>query len=169
MRTHILVATAALLCSGTAMAQSSSPPVPGALNPAVTQDDLMQTVCVRGWTRTVRPPEDYTEALKHQQFDASGLRAQGLGMRDFEEDHLIPLELGGNPTDPANLWLQPRNPADGWGADRKDDLEGALNALVCSGRLPLAEAQQAIASGWQAAYVRFGAAVQEYQAEHRRR
>jgi hypothetical protein len=166
MRTHVLVLAASFLCAGSALAQSSSPPIPGAVNPAVTPDNIMQTICVRGWTKTIRPPEDYTEALKHQQFDASGLRAQGLGLRDFEEDHLIPLELGGNPTDPSNIWLQPRTPADGWGADRKDDLEGALNALVCSGRLPLADAQQAIATGWQAAYVRFQADVQAYQAEH---
>jgi hypothetical protein len=164
-----LFAAATFLCAGSAMAQSSTPPVPGALNPAVTQENLMQTVCVRGWTRTVRPPEEYTEDLKRQQFRASGYASVGLGMRDFEEDHLVPLELGGSPTDPSNLWLQPRTPPDGWGADRKDDLEGALNALVCSGRLPLADARQAIATGWQAAWVRFQADVQAYAEEHRRR
>ena len=28
---------------------------PGALNPAVTPDDLYSTICRRGWTRTIRP------------------------------------------------------------------------------------------------------------------
>ena len=27
---------------------------------------------------------------------------------DYEEDHLIPLELGGAPRDPNNLWPEPR-------------------------------------------------------------
>jgi hypothetical protein len=27
--------------------------------------------------------------------------------REYELDHLIPLELGGDPLDPQNLWLQP--------------------------------------------------------------
>ncbi len=166
MRISVLVFAASFLCAGAAMAQSSSPPVPGAVNPAVNQGNIMQTICVRGWTRTVRPPEDYTESLKYKQFQEQGLAAQGQRMRDYEEDHLVPLELGGNPTDPANLWLEPRVPADGWTSDRKDDLEGALNALVCSGRLSLDEARQAIATGWQAAYVRFQNDVLAYAAEH---
>jgi hypothetical protein len=43
----------------------------------------------------------------------------------------------------------------GWTADRKDDLEAALNRLVCAGSLSLAEAQQAIASNWIEAYRRY--------------
>jgi hypothetical protein len=52
----------------------------------------------------------------------------------YEEDHLIPLGLGGAPSDPRNLWPEPRTPPDGWGADRKDEPEFVLNQLVCSGR-----------------------------------
>jgi hypothetical protein len=70
----------------------------------------------------------------------------------YEEDHLIPLGLGGAPSDERNLWPEPRTSPDGWGADRKDELELALNQLVCSGRLPLREAQRAIATDWIAAY-----------------
>jgi hypothetical protein len=33
-------------------------PPPGALNPAVTQATISQTICMRGWTRTVRPARD---------------------------------------------------------------------------------------------------------------
>ena len=73
-------------------------------------------------------------------------------MRDYEEDHLVPLSLGGAPDDERNLWPEPRKSADGWDADRKDELELALNRLVCAGRLPLATAQEAIARDWTAAY-----------------
>ena len=77
------------------------------------------------------------------------------GGSQYEEDHLIPLGLGGAPADPRNLWPEPRTSPDGWGADRKDELEFALNQLVCSGRLLLREAQQAIATDWIAAYRRY--------------
>ena len=31
------------------------PTVPGATNPAVTQDNIKSTICVSGWTKTIRP------------------------------------------------------------------------------------------------------------------
>ena len=56
--------------------------------------------------------------------------------RDYQEDHLISLELGGDPVDPRNLWPEP-NPR----ATEVDKLENELNAKVCSGELTLIEAQ----------------------------
>jgi hypothetical protein len=64
----------------------------------------------------------------------------------------VPLGLGGAPYDPRNLWPEPRVIADGWNAAVKDELEATLPRLVCSGRVPLAEAQRAIARDWIAAY-----------------
>ena len=78
---------------------------PGAINPDVTQQTIETTICVRGWTRLVRPPENYTEALKREQIKTYGYDDRRL--RDYEEDHLIPLALGGAPTDPRNLWPEP--------------------------------------------------------------
>ena len=126
---------------------------PGAVNPVVTQETIDATICVRGWTHTVRPSAEYTEALKRRQ-----IREYGYGdrrLRSYEEDHLLPLDLDGSPTDPRNLWPEPRDPPDGWGADRKDELEAVLVRLVCSGRLSLAEAQRAIVTDWIAAYRRY--------------
>ena len=37
---------------------------PGALNPAVTQANIRQTICQDGWTDTIRPPESVTEPEK---------------------------------------------------------------------------------------------------------
>jgi hypothetical protein len=139
-----------------ALAQSSLPdPVltPGAVNPAVTQDNIGSTICVRGWTRTVRPPESYTRELKRRQIREYGYADQRL--RDYEEDHLIPLDLGGAPRDPRNLWPEPRYPADGWTAERKDELEARLVRLVCAHRVPLQVARDAIARDWRAAYRRY--------------
>jgi hypothetical protein len=69
-------------------------PPPGALNPDLTQATIHQTICVRGWTRTVRPPYAYTNALKHRQIAERHLPG---GMHDYQEDHLVPLDLGGDP------------------------------------------------------------------------
>jgi hypothetical protein len=146
----------AVLAVGAAFAQSPLPDparTPGARNPAVTQEIIGKTICVRGWTRTVRPPSSFTSTLKHDQLRAWGYSDQQ--MSDFEEDHLIALELGGAPDDKRNLWPEPREQTDGWSADRKDALEGELNRLVCAGRVPLAEAQRAVSQDWTAAYRRF--------------
>ena len=55
----------------------------------------------------------------------------------YQEDHLISLELGGDPTDPRNLWPEPYPRA----AD-VDRIENELNAAVCSDRLSLRDAQE---------------------------
>lgn len=137
---------------------------PGATNPAVTQATIGSTICVSGWTATVRPPSSYTTALKREQIAAYGYTDTSLA--DYEEDHLIPLELGGAPSDPRNLWPEPYSVslADGTpdGARVKDQLENKLRALVCGGTLPLATAQQAIATDWVRAwrtYMAAGAAI----------
>jgi hypothetical protein len=122
------------------------PSIPGAINPAVTQDTIYSTICVRGWTRTVRPPVSYTERLKREQVSA------GARLSAYEEDHLIPLALGGAPYDPRNLWAEPRYPANGWTARKKDWLEGRLAREVCDGRISLDAARRAIATDWHAAY-----------------
>ena len=137
------LALAAVLCfllvvrhhGGSAPAVLASPTLtPGEINPDVTQSNIGSTICVRGWTKTVRPPVGYTNALKAQQLHEYGLAGP---LSAYQEDHLISLELGGNPTDPRNLWPEPYPRA----AD-VDKIENELNAKVCSGRLTLAEARR---------------------------
>jgi hypothetical protein len=139
-----------------AWAQDSLPDpavTPGATNPEVTQASIAWTICRRGYARLIRPPRRYTSGLKRRQLRAAAYADQR--MRNYEEDHLIPLELGGAPADPRNLWPQPRLGVDGWDADRKDELEGVLNRMVCHGGLPLRQAQEDIAHGWTGAYRTF--------------
>ena len=107
---------------------------PGVLNPDVTQANIRSTVCRHGWTETIRPPTSYTNALKRKQMRQ--YREAG-SLSDYQEDHLISLELGGNPTDPRNLWPEPYPRA-----SDVDKIENELNDEVCSGQLTLAEAQQ---------------------------
>jgi len=113
---------------------------PGATNPAVTQSNIYQTICVAGWTATVRPPESYTEPLKYEQMAAYGFSGSA---RYYEEDHLIPLELGGSPTSPYNLWPEP-----GAAPNLKDRVEDAARQAVCDGQMSLSRAQQSMATNW---------------------
>jgi hypothetical protein len=106
---------------------------PGVLNPDVTEGTIGSTICVRGWTRTIRPPTSYTNALKEKQMREYGV---GGSLSDYQEDHLISLELGGHPTDPRNLWPEPYPRA-----SEVDAIENELNAKVCSGALSLEAAQ----------------------------
>jgi hypothetical protein len=106
---------------------------PGVLNAAVTQANIRSTICRRGWTRTVRPSTEYTNALKRKQMRAYHEHGPPSA---FQEDHLISLELGGDPTDPRNLWPEPYPRA-----SEVDRLENELNAQVCSGALSLWDAQ----------------------------
>jgi hypothetical protein len=107
---------------------------PGVLNPAVRQETIDTTICMSGWTRTVRPPTGYTSALKVEQMREYGL---GGSPSDYQEDHLISLELGGHPTDRRNLWPEPHPRA-----EQVDRIENELNRQVCSGEITLAEGQR---------------------------
>jgi hypothetical protein len=100
------------------------------LNPDVTQATIYQTICVPGWTKTVRPPAGYTHAIKRQ------LVQPGDRLSAYELDHWIPLGLGGAPYDRRNLILQPLPEA-----RRKDRLEAKLHEAVCAGRMSLPDAQ----------------------------
>lgn len=114
---------------------------PGAIDPAVTQATINSTICVSGWTATVRPSSSVTG--RYERLSAADYTApQGT---TGEYDHLVPLVLGGaNAT--SNLWPQP-----GRVPNAKDPVEVALAKLVCAGKVPLAEAQRRIATDWTTA------------------
>lgn len=133
---------------------------PGATNPNVTQENIHDTICVKGYTKKIRPPVSYTNKLKKQQIREYGY--DNTNPADYEEDHLIALSIGGNPTDEHNLWPQPRK--SGFAAEHKDELELKLQNMVCNGEIPLAEAQHAMANNWIEAYKKFGG--QKYGDKH---
>jgi hypothetical protein len=107
---------------------------PGVVDPRVTPANVRMTICVPGWSRSVRPPSDYTSRLKVEQLRAYRLRGSTSA---YQEDHLISLEIGGNPTDPRNLWPEPYPRA-----SEVDRLENELHRKVCEGSLGLREAQR---------------------------
>jgi len=107
---------------------------PGVVNPDVRPETIAETICKSGWTRTIRPPVSYTNALKVRQMREYGV---GGNPSDYQEDHLISLEMGGHPTDPRNLWPEPYPRA-----SEVDRIENEINDEICSGKITLAEGQQ---------------------------
>jgi len=132
---------------------------PGALNPDVKQSNIKDNVCKANWTSTVRPTVTYTNKLKAAQLAGdykSFVAIYGADTKNYEEDHLISLQLGGSPSDPKNLWPEPYA---GDNARKKDVVETALKRLICSGGITLANAQKAIAKDWVAAYNKYTSAA----------
>ncbi|MFC5911186.1 hypothetical protein [Streptacidiphilus monticola] len=137
----------AATCSTAYLPLPDSTCTPGAYNPDVTQATIGSTICVSGWTATVRPSTSYTNALKVQGIADYGYADTNLS--DYEEDHLVPLELGGAPKDPGNLWPEPRYGTTT--ATSKDGVETKLKNAVCNGTITLAAARSAIRNNWTTA------------------
>lgn len=112
-------------------------PVRGAVLSSAPTDAV---ICTPGYPDTVRPSSSYTTSLKIKQMTQWHL---GGKTSDYEEDHLISLELGGDPRSPDNLWPQK------WPeARKKDQEENALHRDVCAGRMTLGAAQEKIRRDW---------------------
>ena len=125
---------------------------PGDITDVVTQENIHQTICIPGYTKTVRPSTSYTNSLKNQQLHSMYNYAD-VNPSQYEEDHIVPLAVGGNPTAEANLWPQPRNIE--WGASRKDQLEVFVHKAVCKGVITLKEGQEVFLTNWVDHYNQF--------------
>jgi len=128
------------------------PIVPDAtLTPGAVLTTNSATVCQPGYARSVRHTSGKVKAEVYREYGIT--KEQRAGGSHFEVDHLISLSLGG--ADVAeNLWPQSFD-TQPWNARTKDALENRLHALVCSGRLPIEQAQHEIATDWIAAYKRY--------------
>jgi hypothetical protein len=109
---------------------------PGVYNAAVRQKTIDKTICVKNWTKKIRPSVSYTNALKLMQMQQYG---ETGSPSDYEEDHFIPLELGGAPKNPKNLWPEPHAQS-----SVSDPLETKLKREVCKGLIKLAKARAEI-------------------------
>lgn len=112
---------------------------PGAIDPAVTQVNLTDTICKSGFREKAYPPVAVDDQMKKDSARSYGLSPDYEG----EYDHLVSRMLGGSSVDSRNRWPQPEvkpNP--------KDRIEIALHESVCASMIPLATAQQALAVNW---------------------
>jgi hypothetical protein len=116
---------------------------PGAVDPAVTEANLASTICKSGYTLTVRAPTSDTSKIKALSLTQYGqTRAAST-----EYDHLVSLQLGGTNA-VSNLWPEPNRAGAPGTTNPKDAVETRLNKAVCSHRVTLSAAQNAIAHDW---------------------
>ena len=116
-----------------------------ALNPDVSQATIESTICVHGYSKSVRPGHAYARGIKIKL-----MAERGYGIAELlthRLDHIVPLCLGGHPRDVSNLTVQPV-----WESYRKDRIEAKLQCLVCTGQVALDVAQRAVSDDWLAAY-----------------
>lgn len=111
-----------------------------AKTPGAVASTDMAAVCTSGHAEEVR---HVSSSERNRIYLAYGI-ARGH-RKGYVIDHLISLELGGS-NDTQNLWPQPRVEA-----KQKDRVEAELHADVCSGKIPLRDAQQRIARDWRTA------------------
>jgi hypothetical protein len=117
------------------------------LTPADVATDDVRLICTPGHAAAVRMPLSEWHRVAPQVFATYGV---DFGQhRNYELDHLVPLELGGSNA-PSNLWPEPLAEA-----KRKDQIENQLHQRVCAGtpsteaghgpvRLDIHTAQQAM-------------------------
>ena len=142
-----MIATVAAVCLYRAGGALPDPKcTPGAVYAAVTQKTIHQTICVKGWTATIRPPQTVTEPQKFASMRAYGVPTTPGHAGLLEFDHLVPLELGGAPDSTLNLW-----PQDHATSFLKDRAENHLNKLVCAGQMTLAKARRIMRTDWRTA------------------
>ena len=113
---------------------------PGVADPAVSQANIHSTICVAGYTATVR---NVSTSTKDRVYAEYGIATHAPG--SYEVDHLISLELGGS-NDIGNLWPEPYTGADN--ARDKDTMENRLHDEVCSGQITLSQGQDEIVHWW---------------------
>lgn len=160
----LLAAGIATLACGNALQVAGSSTAPPAdpchqngveqcvLNPNITPETIAATICHAGWTKTVRPPLSYTNPLKARQL--AMLNHPGWTMANTEEDHRLPLEMGGDPKAEHNLSPEfadaatPSRPV----ANHKDDAENAGRRAICDQHRPLREVQAEFVRMWLAAW-----------------
>ena len=150
MRTRRAALALTLLVSSSVLAYNLNAPIlPNLkLSPGDVLTSDPRIICVSGYTKTVR---NVPQSLKEQVYKSYGITSREPG--EYEIDHIVSLELGGSNSIrnlyPESYKTEPLN------AHVKDRLENKLHALACSGKITMTEAQQAIASNWTTAYVKY--------------
>ena len=144
-----LTAVGPSFAAGGLFRHSRGEPLPDPhLTPGATFNVSVATVCRRGYATSVR---DVPESEKQRAYAEYGVLHHATDQ--YEIDHLIPLELGGN-NSLANLWPELNDHPHGF-LNTKDILENRLHSLVCTGAMSLRSAQTRIASNWVLAYHRY--------------
>ena len=148
----VIVVTVSLLPGGAALAAGAhfrashgEPLNDPHLTPGATFNVSTTAICRSGYASSVR---DVPSSEKDHVYAEYGIVHHSTNQ--YEIDHLIPLELGGD-NSLANLWPQLNDHPRGY-LNSKDILENRLHSLVCARTLSLASAQHQISTDWVATY-----------------
>lgn len=127
----------------------------GFRDPKISDQNIDQTICAGGYSKTVRPAVSVTTPFKEQISAIYGLKDP---LEDYEGDHLIPIEDGGCPGPKEcgdnfvkNFFDQPyctngggctANDPRGYndnqmGAHQKDLVENFIHKELCSHKISL--------------------------------
>lgn len=107
--------------------------------PGSTFNVSLDVLCTTGYTDKVRYVTEDMKATVRQIYGISIHSTE-----EYEIDHLIPLELGGD-NSLANLWPQTVNPP---GYKEKDIKENQYHKAVCDGTMLLSRAQEVMKVNW---------------------
>jgi hypothetical protein len=135
MKAFLFLSLAVMLATSRVWASDLAAPIPtpSAIDTEIPQKNVESTVCVKGYTKTVHPPAYYTNELKKRQMRE--YVCTDMNSRYYGEDRLVPFSVGGNTSDPINLWAEPR--IGEWNADKKDQLELVIYRIVCAQEITL--------------------------------
>jgi hypothetical protein len=97
---------------------------PGATSSAVTQENIQQTICTPGYTKSVRKVSMRTKSKVYAMY-----KIRKNDHSKYVIDHLIALQLGGS-NNIKNLWPEKKKGAKG--SDSKDDVEVRACSFECS-------------------------------------
>lgn len=116
--------------TGPATIYPDSSKTPGAPNTDITQENIADNICNKGWsTSSVRPSTSVTNRIKTQTMKAYDLTDSRT---HYELDHLISLQVGGCPDCVENLWPEAYGDVDhpmtqvqraNWNRDNPDSTE----------------------------------------------
>jgi len=101
---------------------------------------IVGDICVSGYTSNVRR---VTSKTAQQVYNNYGVNSRVTG--EYEMDHIIPLELGGD-NEIANLYPQPQLPLPGF--KQKDKVENCFHRMVCNNELDIQKAQLIMSTDW---------------------
>lgn len=138
IRPSVLALAVALGLSFPAVAADGLP-----VNPDVTPENIAATICVPGYSKSIRPYVSTMQAIKREFLTAIGEPWERRNR--YQLDHLIPICAGGDVIDRRNLVLQPIEEA-----KQKDGVEACVCQMICVGAMPLREAQERMWRDWRA-------------------
>lgn len=118
------------------------------LTPGAVATTDVSVICEKGYPQRARK---VSMATKNKVYRVHGVDKEQC-TKGCKIDHLIPLAIGGS-NDIKNLW--PHEYGAEWNVFAKTRLEVKLRKEVCTGKLPIVEAQNCIRADWTRCYLRF--------------